>query len=389
VLDRDTGSDNESGARVRFAKDRGMTQRRPIIAVDAVGGENAPDEIVAGASRAARKEDVDILFVGPVDLLPTQVYLEPGISVLPSQGAIGMSDDPVKQLRRQRHASVAVACRAVRDGIADAVVSAGPTGATVAAARIELGRLPGVRRPAIASVLPDGLSRRGRILLDTGAHLSPKPASLLEFARLGVAFARVWLDGSREFPVAGSPDWSPVVGLLNAGAERHKGSHALREAYRLLEFSEMQFIGNVEGWELFDGPADVVVTDGFTGNVALKTAEGVSRFMARQLASLLPAQSSPFGDVDLPDAVGGSLLLGVGGVCVVGHGAASADAVCNAVGQAARAVRLGVVDNLRIELAPHASRWSRDVRKGRDVLSEQTKTDHVLNLPDAGLPERT
>ena len=305
------------------------------IAVDALGGDRAPREVVAGALAAARRLPQDeILLVGDETLVKPEVGANApaNLSLRDSGGAVGMGDEAASALRAKPDASVAVAATLVRDGEADAFFSAGNTGATVAASLLRIGRLEGCRRPAIATVLP--LSSPV-LLLDAGATVMCRPQDLLNFAILGSVFAQ------RYFDLGGDVR----VGLINVGEEPGKGNDLAREAYRLMSESPgFRFAGNVEGRDIGSGLADVLVTDGFTGNVVLKTAEGVAREILGMLRSAMTADAvgkiaagilrprlvSVRDRVD-PENYGGSFLLGVRGQVVIGHGNSGARAVENAL----------------------------------------------------------
>src|SRR5918997_3421516 len=237
------------------------------IAVDALGGDNAPAEVVAGAVSAARKLPRDeVLLVGNPAALESELGPDApsNVSLREAGDAVGMDEEPSAALRRRSDASVAVAAGMVRDGEADALFSAGNTGATVAAALLRIGRMGGCRRPAIAAVFPFSSPV---LLLDAGATIMCRPQDLLNFAILGSVFAQ------RYFELEGEAR----VGLINVGEEPAKGNDLTKEAYRLMSESRgLRFVGNVEGRDLGRGVADVLVTDGFTGNVVLKTAEGVA-----------------------------------------------------------------------------------------------------------------
>ena len=305
------------------------------IAVDALGGDRAPREVVAGALAAARKLPQDeILLVGDETLVKPEVGADApaNLSLRDSGGPVGMGDEAASALRAKPDASVAVAAALVRDGEADAFFSAGNTGATVAASLLRIGRLEGCRRPAIATVLP--LSSPV-LLLDAGATVMCRPQDLLNFAILGSVFAQRYFD----------LDGDVRVGLINVGEEPGKGNDLAREAYRLMSESPgFHFAGNVEGRDIGSGVADVLVTDGFTGNVVLKTAEGVAREILGMLRSAMTADAvgkiaagilrprlvSVRDRVD-PENYGGSFLLGVRGQVVIGHGNSGARAVENAL----------------------------------------------------------
>lgn len=302
--------------------------------MDAFGGDNAPREILAGTLAAARKLPNDEFF-----LVGDEVAIEPlledtpdNVSLRRARGAIGMSEDPALALRARPDSSVAVAAGMVRTGEAEAFFSAGNTGAAVAAALLRIGRLGGCRRPAIAAMLPFDAPA---LLLDVGATLSCRPQDLLNFAILGAVFARRYLD------ITGDPR----VGLINVGEEPGKGNDLVREAHGLLTRSKrIRFVGNVEGRDVGSGAADVLVTDGFTGNVVLKTAEGVAREIFGMLRDAIGSSkvSKLAGSVLRPQLVavryrldpenyGGSFLLGVRGTVVIGHGNSRARGVENAL----------------------------------------------------------
>jgi glycerol-3-phosphate acyltransferase PlsX len=305
------------------------------IAVDALGGDRAPREVVAGALEAARRLPQDeILLVGDETRVKPEVgkSVPANLSLRDSGGAVGMGDEAASALRAKPDASVAVAATLVRDGEADAFFSAGNTGATVAASLLRIGRLEGCRRPAIATVLP--LSSPV-LLLDAGATVMCRPQDLLNFAILGSVFAQRYFD----------LDGDVRVGLINVGEEPGKGNDLAREAYRLMSESPgFRFAGNVEGRDIGSGLVDVLVTDGFTGNVVLKTAEGVAREILGMLRSamtadvvgkiaagiLRPRLVSVRDRVD-PENYGGSFLLGVRGQVVIGHGNSGARGVENAL----------------------------------------------------------
>jgi phosphate acyltransferase len=313
------------------------------IAVDVMGGDHAPDAIVAGAVLAARQLGIGLLLVGPSDLVEAELRrVPPGgavdARVLEAPAAIAMGEPATRVLRR-RGVSVRVALEAVARGEADAVFSAGATGATVLAAQAVFGLLPGVERPALATTLPT--LRDATVLLDSGASVDCRPPHLVQFAALGCAY--VAMQGRRA---------SPRVGLLSIGAEPGKGNELTREAYRLLQSSPLEFVGHVEGRDLFTGAADVVVCDGFTGNVALKVGEGLVEAVAHLLerersrsfagrAGLWLARDALVRlrrRVDYAEH-GAAPLLGVAGLCLVGHGRSSPRAVQHGIAAAVRLAR--------------------------------------------------
>lgn len=320
------------------------------IAIDAMGGDKGPSEIVAGARRAAADLGARVLLVGD----PGQLGDTGGLEVLAASEVIEMSDDVGTAVRRKKDASVLRAAEAVRDGKASAMVSAGNTGAAMGGALLRMGRLPGVIRPAIATPLPVPGSTP-TVLLDAGANPECTPEMLVQFAQMGAAFA------TGRYGIE-----HPRTALLSIGEESSKGTKAVKEAHEALADPEVlagsggTFIGNVEGRDLLTDAVDVVVTDGFTGNVVLKTLEGAMKFMRRQVfaiftstpdaieasQALIPLMMPLVKEMD-PDSYGGALLLGVDGVCIISHGSSSADAVVNAVGVARDMVQGGLVDRLR------------------------------------------
>ncbi|MEA3057019.1 MAG: phosphate acyltransferase [Actinomycetota bacterium] len=311
------------------------------VAVDAVGGDKAPGEIVAGAREAADTLNVPILLVGP----PDRVGDTQGLELLACTEVIEMKDDPGASVRRKKDSSLVRAAEAVRDGKASAMVSAGNTGATMASALLRMGRIKGVSRPAIATPIPVPGSTP-TVLLDAGANAEVQADWLVQFAQMGSAFA------TARYGIA-----EPRVGLLSIGEEDSKGTTLVKETNALLrDAAGIRFIGNVEGRDLMTEDVDVVVTDGFTGNVTLKTAEGVLRFIQRKLLAVLteagvfdevwPALEPLVLDLD-PDSHGGAMLLGVDGVCIISHGSSSARAIVNAVRVAKEMVEGDLVGHLR------------------------------------------
>jgi glycerol-3-phosphate acyltransferase PlsX len=330
------------------------------IAVDALGGDNAPGEVVAGTLAAANDLlDDELLLVGSREALEREVGPDsPANVTLRSSGeAVGMDEEPTATLRSHPDASVAVAAEMVRDGEADALFSAGNTGATVAAALLRMGRLEGCRRPAIATLLP---FPSPVLLLDAGATVSCKPHDLLNFAILGAVLAKNYL----------SLEGQARVGLVNVGEEPGKGNDLAKEAYRLMDESGIRFVGNVEGRDIGRGAADVLVTDGFTGNIVLKTAEGVSReilamvrsaitgdVLSRLAAGILRPRLLGVRDTVDPENYGGSFLLGVKGSVVIGHGNSEATGVENALLGISH-TGAGLTDELQRALSKHSLRVS-------------------------------
>jgi phosphate acyltransferase len=311
------------------------------IAVDAMGGDFAPRNVIDGALAAVRHFELGVALVGPTPLLESELARHPDVDrsrtrLVDADEVVGMAESPASTLRRKPRASIKVAAELVARGDAAALVSAGHTGATVMAAHSAFGMLPGADRPALAATIPT--PRHPAVLLDVGASVECRPRHLLQFAVMGTVYARVALGIE-----------TPRVGLLSIGEEATKGNELTREAHRLLEASRLSFIGNVEARDVYSGQADVIVCDGFTGNVALKISEGLvdviegllreelSRTITMRVGSLLTRRALRRfrRRVDYSE-YGGAPLLGVGGVAIVGHGRSSAKAVRNAVAIAYR-----------------------------------------------------
>jgi phosphate acyltransferase len=330
------------------------------VAVDAMGGDRGPEEIVAGAFDAA-SNTVQPVIVGPAGL-DTQ-----GLELIEAPDVIAMDEKPTEAVRAKPNSSLVVACRAVGERKADTVVSAGNTGAMLAACLLELRRIPGVRRPAIAVTIP---ARRGpSVLLDSGANADARPEDLVQFAHMGAVFAEEILGVAK-----------PEIRLLSIGEEPEKGSLLSLEAHRLLAATDLNFAGNTEGRDLLTGAADVVVTDGFTGNVALKVTEGTIQSLLEgireeitatavgKLGGLLirPAARRLRKRLD-PDTYGGAYLLGLRGLAVIAHGNSSRRAITNAVSLAARGVEKDVVGRLAQNL-------------GESVLASRPSTTPTPNV---------
>jgi len=311
------------------------------IAVDAMGGDHAPAAIVDGVVAAARHLDARIALVGaaaPVEaaLASHADWRELNIEIVDAPDVIAMSEPPAAALRRKPGASIRVAADRVARGEAAAIVSAGHTGAAVIAAYSAFGTIPGVDRPALATTIPT--RRRPAVLLDAGANVECRPQHLLQFAIMGSVYARVAAGIAR-----------PRVGLLSIGEEETKGNELTREAHRLLKSAPVNFIGNVEGREIYSGVADVIVCDGFTGNIVLKTSEGLVEAVEALLGDELQGTfSSQVGyllsrrafrrfrrRVDYSE-YGGAPLLGVAGLAIVCHGRSSPKAIRNAIAMAYR-----------------------------------------------------
>jgi phosphate acyltransferase len=315
------------------------------IAVDAMGTDAAPVPEVEGAILAARERHAEILLVGPEDALKRELARR-GVSprrdlpieIVHASEAVTMEDAAAKAFRRKRDSSIRVAARLVREGKADGLISAGNTGAVMTTAKIVLGTLTGVDRPALAAVFPTSRGTAA-VLLDVGANVDCKPIHLEQFAVMGEIYYRV---------IFGARPGGPRVGLLSIGEEEHKGNELTREALVRLKQLPMNFLGNVEGRDLYNGRADVIVCDGFIGNVALKISEGlieaVSSLLKEALSSTISSKvgyvlaRNAFKDfkkrVDYSE-YGGAPLLGVRGVCIICHGGSNANAIKNAVRVAA------------------------------------------------------
>jgi glycerol-3-phosphate acyltransferase PlsX len=312
---------------------QGLDRDRPVrIAVDAMGGDNAPGVEVEGAVQAAAEAEgaIEIVLVGRSDVVePALSGLgrpDLPVSIVHADEAIAMGESPASAVRKKRGASIVVATRLHKSGEVDGIVSAGNTGAVVASTLFGLGMLPNVRRPAIASLFPT--VREPAVVLDVGASVDSKPSDLFEFAMMGDVFAHYVL-GRRE----------PRVALMNIGEESSKGSELTQQAYKLLSECPLNFIGNVEGRSFLRGKADVVVCDGFVGNVMLKLTEGVLDILTNALSGdgQREAMASLARQLDYAE-YGGAPLLGINGVVIIAHGSSSPKAIKNAIRVAARFV---------------------------------------------------
>jgi phosphate acyltransferase len=313
-----------------------------IIALDAMGADRAPKPEVEGAILAARHYDVEVVLVGKEEVIRGELDLHRfwgrlPIGVVNAREVIGMHEKAAQAVRAKRDSSLRVGLRLVRDGKAAGFVTAGNTGAAMASAKMVLGAIPGVDRPALAAVFPTAQGT-ATILIDVGANVDSKPQNLQQFAIMGEVYFRTIFGG--RFPRAEHPR----VGLLSIGEEESKGNDLTREAYKLIKALPMNFVGNVEGRDLYNGKADVLVCDGFVGNVALKISEGMVetvRFLLKQsLQATITSQvgfllsRKAFADfkkrLDYSE-YGGAPLLGIKGVCIVSHGSSNANAIKNAV----------------------------------------------------------
>src|SRR5690242_3622895 len=331
-----------------------------VIAVDAMGSDRAPKPEVEGAILAARSYDVNVLLIGKEEQIRAEMKNHPSaafltrnkIDVVPADEVIGMDEKAAQAVRSKKKSSMHVGLRLVRDGKAAGFATAGNTGAAMATAKMVLGALPGVDRPALAAVFPTILGTAS-ILLDVGANVDTKPHNLVQFAVMGEIYFRSMF-GTRR----------PRVGLLSIGEEESKGNELTREALQMLKQLPLNFVGNVEGRDLYNGQVDVIVADGFVGNVALKISEGVANLVRHTLKETLKAtitrqvgallSRSAFTDfkkrLDHTE-YGGAPLLGVKGVCIITHGSSNANAMKNAVRVAAEFSRRGINDSIERGLA--------------------------------------
>ncbi|HVA00865.1 MAG TPA: phosphate acyltransferase PlsX [Terriglobia bacterium] len=327
------------------------------IAVDAMGSDSAPSPEIEGAIQAVRARYAEVILVGPQDLLNRELRQRGAkdlkIEIVHASEVITMEDKAAKAFRRKRDSSIRVAARLVRDGKAAGLISAGNTGAVMTTAKIVLGPLEGVDRPALAQVFPSSKKGKATVLLDVGANVDCKPLHLEQFAVMGEIYYR------NIFGVE-----KPRVGLLSNGSEAHKGNELTREALARLSQLPLNFAGNVEGRDLFNGRVDVIVADGFIGNVALKISEGLVDAVATLLKEALSSTlSSKMGYILSRKAFrdfkkrldyseyGGAPLLGVRGVCIICHGGSNANAVKNAIRVAAEFSEGRVNEKIERELA--------------------------------------
>jgi glycerol-3-phosphate acyltransferase PlsX len=326
------------------------------IAVDAMGGDDAPKAEVEGSIRAARSLGIRVILVGKQDIVRTELRKHDDISGLPIEVHHASEhvtmEDSVAKVRNKRDSSVRIAARLVRDGIADGFVSAGNTGAVMATAKMAQGMLPGVDRPALASVFPT-IKGTPVVVVDVGANVDSSPRMLAQFAVMGDIYSRVIFRTHR-----------PRVGLLSIGEEEHKGNELTRTATPLLKALPIHFIGNVEGRDIYAGDTDVIVCDGFIGNVALKVSEGLVEMVYQMLRESLEATiTRKIGYVLARTAFkefkkrvdyseyGGAPLLGVKGVCIITHGRSNANAIKNAIRVAAEFAEGNVNERIEAELA--------------------------------------
>ena len=332
-----------------------MGLKRARIAVDAMGGDYAPDEIVAGAIKASAELDVDILLVGDRQQIESYLHKhgginQSGIEIISADGVVDMEEDALTGIRRKPKASINVAMDLVKRQKAEAVVSAGHSGAAMASALLRLGRLKGIDRPAIGAVFPTIVPGKSVIVLDVGANVDSKPKYLEQFALMGTIYSRYVL-GIQE----------PKVGLINIGEESSKGNELSVKTHQLLqENPQIPFVGNAEGRDVLSGDFDVIVCDGFVGNVLLKFAEAVGEVMLQILREELPrGLRGKLGTAILKPNLrnikqridhaehGGALLFGVAGVCIISHGSSRAPSIFNAIRQANEAIENQVLQRIK------------------------------------------
>ncbi len=325
-----------------------------LIAVDAAGGDYAPHEVVKGAIQAAQEYNVDVALVGRAAVLHTLVnrhLKRPNFTIVEAGQIIGFKESPVKAVRSKPDSSIVVGINLIKDGTASAFVSAGSTGAVFSSALFTLGKIEGVERPAIASIL--NVTSTPTLLIDAGANVSCRPRHLLQFARLGAIYSERVLGVS-----------SPRVGLLSNGTEETKGNLLVKESHKLLKDTNLNFIGNIEGQDISRGTADVIVTDGFTGNIVLKSLEGLGETLHDLLMKLNPSLTSDHihgrlllhmvglgswaKKVDYRE-YGGACLLGVNGNVIIAHGRSQARAIKNAIGLAKQTAEKNIPQIIREE----------------------------------------
>ena len=329
-----------------------MSMDEVKVVVDAMGGDDAPGVVLEGVGQAvAQDPSLTVILTGPEDVIVPFAAQHGNVIAHPTTEVIGMGEHPAEAVRRKKDSSIVVGCRLVKDGEAGGFFSAGSTGACMSAATLVIGRIKGVKRPAIATVLPSPVAKV--VFADMGANADCKPEYLVQFARMARVYAQVTLGID-----------NPSVGLLNIGEEETKGSEFAQECHRLMKEHVSNFRGNAEGRALALGGFDVIVTDGFTGNVALKVYEGVGMALLAGLKEtiysttkskigglLIKDALSKFKDELSADKYGGAQLLGCKGVCLIGHGSSNAQAICSGVLATADAIRQDMPGRLAFALA--------------------------------------
>ena len=328
------------------------------VALDAMGGDFAPEEMVKGAVQVIDSLNAELILVG--DPGPVQQELskydvaDKPITIFPSDGKIGDDEHPVQALRQKPKASVVVATQLVKQGQADVIVSMGSTGGAMASSVLALGLMDGLERPCLGGPFL-GLAPN-TILMDLGSNLDCRPGLLLSFGVLGAAFARTYMGIE-----------NPRVGLLSVGSEAAKGNRQVQESYQLFQDSRLNFVGNVEGMDFFTNKADVIICDGFVGNILIKFTEGLggalADYLKKNLSQVMPDDavdkiaSDIWETTNRPRTVGGGPLFGVNGAVVLGHGSCRAEGVAGAITTAVRYVNVGLVDIMRTELATITSSY--------------------------------
>lgn len=329
-----------------------MSMDEVKVVVDAMGGDDAPGVVLEGVGQAvAQDPSLTVILTGPEDVIVPFAAQHGNVIAHPTTEVIGMGEHPAEAVRRKKDSSIVVGCRLVKDGEAGGFFSAGSTGACMSAATLVIGRIKGVKRPAIATVLPSPVAKV--VFADMGANADCKPEYLVQFARMARVYAQVTLGID-----------NPSVGLLNIGEEETKGSEFAQECHKLMREHVPNFRGNAEGRALALGGFDVIVTDGFTGNVALKVYEGVGMALLAGLKEtiysttkskigglLIKDALSKFKDELSADKYGGAQLLGCKGVCLIGHGSSNAQAICSGVLATADAIRQDMPGRLAFALA--------------------------------------
>lgn len=329
-----------------------MSMDEVKVVVDAMGGDDAPGVVLEGVGQAvAQDPSLTVILTGPEDVIVPFAAQHGNVIAHPTTEVIGMGEHPAEAVRRKKDSSIVVGCRLVKDGEAGGFFSAGSTGACMSAATLVIGRIKGVKRPAIATVLPSPVAKV--VFADMGANADCKPEYLVQFARMARVYAQVTLGID-----------NPSVGLLNIGEEETKGSEFAQECHRLMKEHVPNFRGNAEGRALALGGFDVIVTDGFTGNVALKVYEGVGMALLAGLKETIYSTTkskiggllikdvlSKFKDELSADKYGGAQLLGCKGVCLIGHGSSNAQAICSGVLATADAIRQDMPGRLAFALA--------------------------------------
>ena len=333
-----------------------MVLKRARIAVDAMGGDFAPEEIVAGAVKASEELELDVLLVGDQEQINPLVEKYNGkgtatIKVVHAEDVITMKEEPLTGIRRKPKASINVAMKLVKQKEADAVVSAGHSGAAMASALLRLGRIKGIERPAIGAVLPTIIPGKSVIVLDVGANVDSKAKYLEQFALMGTIYSRYVLGKSE-----------PKVGLLNIGEESSKGDDlALATHKLLLDNPQIPFVGNAEGRDVLSGEFDIIVCDGFVGNIVLKFAEAIGEVMLQIMKEELPqGVRGKVGTALLKPNLknikrridraehGGALLFGVAGICIISHGSSRRGSMFNAIRSAKEAIDNEVLDKIKV-----------------------------------------